>query len=1022
MQEFVHLHVHTDYSFQDGVTKVSNLVKRAASFNMPALALTDHGYLHGAIDFYQECSAAGIKPIIGVEAYVCPGSIRDKTEENDQFYHVTLIARNKTGYKNLVKMMTIAATDGFYYKPRIDKTLMEEYKEGLICLSGCMEGEIHTHLYDNPKKERTIDLGKAKDKIDEYRSIFGEFFFMEFMDHGIQSQRVQMLNSMRICKEMGLQVVATNDAHYATPEEWDMRDIVLADRTGSCLHDPNRTLKDNEHQYYLKSPAEMDAIWSKYGSKFIGNTLKIAEMVEVYDPGLKDGYRLPRYSNKDSKEEFKKLVVDGFKRRYPGRGKGTTEYERLVHEVKVIEQLGFRDYFLILQDMINHAESKGIPIGPGRGSAAGSMISYCLGITTLCPIENNLLFERFLNAGRKSMPDIDVDVCKEKRGQLIQYISERYGAESVAQIVTFGRMKGKGTIRAIGKVLEIDGENIEYLSSIMPPDAQEFTITLNQIINEDPEVPKELINKFKEFMSRSDKNKQYIDACVRLEGTYRTSGVHAAGIVIGPEPLKNIIPLRQSKDGGTVTQFSMEEVEALGLLKFDLLGLDTLSMVTQCLEMINSNQELKDQGPLKDVNCKTFRDLIPYLGKMDDKKVFEKTFSRGNTIGIFQCDSSGIRELLARMKASSFNDISAAIALYRPGPLDSGITESFIRRRNRKEKETVWVESARPYMADTHGLPIYQEQIMFISRELCGFSLEEADDLRKVIGKKKKEEIQKFREKFVKAAVSHSKIAESLGNEIYDDIEKFGRYGFNRSHSAAYAVICYATAWLKTYYPAHFMASLLQKFVATEIEKANDSRVVKKKDDEKMLIYLWETQSMGIVVTAPDIATSHYDFKVINNNLISFGLGAIKGIGPKLKNFCEIRAKNDGFRNFAHFVAMAISAGLTSRTVIDLDKAGCLSFNVSSEEKTKQFEGYVRSCRCVKARGTIKPDCKNCNGSGLGKTKRTIFDDIRSFSGSTQEEFDKFINELVPESQESTPKCVPLDSPNVYIISRYVKK
>jgi DNA polymerase-3 subunit alpha len=644
-----------------------------------------------------------------------------------------------------------------------------------------------------------------------------------------------------------------------------------------------------------------------------------------------------------------------------------------------------------------------------------SATAYAMGITDVSP--NGLMTIVY----GKSMPDIDVDVCKEKRGQLIQYISDKYGQDSVAQIITFGRMKGKGTIRAIGRVLDVPDDDVEYLSSIMPPDAQEFTISLTQIIEEDDEVPKDLVNKFKQFMSKSEKNKEYIEACVRLEGTYRTSGVHAAGIVIGPEPLRNIIPLRQSKDGGTVTQFSMEEVEALGLLKFDLLGLDTLSMVTQCLSLINGNEKLKDEGPLKGTEFKTFRDLLPLLGKMDDKKVYEETFSKGSTLGIFQCDSSGIRELLARMKAFSFNDISAAIALYRPGPLDSGITESFIQRRNKNEKETVWVESARKYMSDTHGLPIYQEQIMFISRELCGFSLQEADDLRKIIGKKRKEEIQKFREKFVKAAVEHSKITELLGNEIYNDIEKFGKYGFNRSHSAAYAAICYVTAWLKTYYPAQFMASLLQKFVATEVEKANDSKVVKKKDDEKILIYFWETQRLGINILAPDITTSNYSFEVIDNNTLKFGLGCIKGVGPKLKTLLEARQRNNGFKNFVHFIAMAIDCGLTSRTIIDLDKAQCLTFPVSKEDKERVFEGYYRPCRCVKARGTVKPDCKNCSGSGLGKTKRTIFDDIRTFTGKTQQEFDEFIEDINPPITADTSTYKILNSPDVYVIDKYVK-
>lgn len=1369
MKDFVHLHVHSDYSFQDGVTKVSDLIAKAKQSNQSALALTDHGYLHGVIDFYQEANAAGIKPIIGVEAYLVQSNAYEKDWSQGDHNHITILAKNKQGYHNLLKLITIASTDCFHYKPTIDKALLKQYAEGLICLSGCLQGEINTHLYDSESKGYKVNIETARAKILEYQDIFKDDFYIELMYHGIKAQKQQVENCFKLINDMNLKAVITNDAHYANKKDGVLRDVVMADKTGHCLHDPARTLRDTENEFYLKTREELEIIWSGK-EQYLDTTLEINDKIERFDPGLNDAYRLPKLKlSIDCTQYFKDKAIDGFKKLYPNKDNQSPEYQRLVHECKVIQQLGFIDYFLILNDLVEYAEKNSIPIGPGRGSAAGSIVSYCLNITCLDPIKYGLLFERFLNSGRKSLPDIDIDVCKEKRPQLIQYVKDKYGEDSVAQIITFGRMKGKGSLRNLGKVMSIPEEKIEELSKAMPPDAQEFTISLKQIANHDKDAPERAVQAIDNFIEESDTNKEFIKVCTELEGNYRSSGVHAAGIVIGPEPLKNIIPLAKAKDGGVVTQYSMEEIEALKLVKFDLLGLDTLTMVNNCIELIHKCSK----GPIVENNIKTFRELVHYLGNFDDPNVYKKVFSKGNTLGIFQSDSSGIRSIYSCISCNNFEDISAVISLYRPGPLDSGITDSFIKRRNKLEKEDIWHECIREYVTHTHGLPIYQEQIMFISQALCGFSLTEADDLRKVIGKKKKDDIAKFRAKFVPAAVKHRNISEALANSIYDDLEKFGRYGFNKcllgttkvktrrgeqaikditntdqvltveestgkivwsnvvntfnqgpknvvratfddgtivectmdhkfltilgqqtlekikrldlpvwgarektsrnvqsfqnlfntsrskkessiyqrtkqltlcqqgtakikrrklskmastenrcyrkgckiiksqsfkvrkyektesksgifksfqksiksssqdnfcssrnysfeeqkaermerkqprslsknnkeddwffqkiktrnifrtnpnkfriqkkyqtlvwknskicglhtrrqqdsyrdrwsasfftnlrrrisikntsqrqiirsrsnkawlesnknrykaiqqqrntkirypsiigsnneseswimaerrlvsitelgsfetydievdhkdhnfilsnglctsnSHSAAYSVICYVTGWLKTYYPAEFLSSILNKFTAVKIDKNETTKTIKKKDDESFMIYIWEAITSGLKIDSPSITKSYPDFRP-NNNVISFGLSAIKGIGTVINDLIELRDKEGGFKNFPHFISCCVRTKVNTKIVQELFDTGCIDLPISSEEFQKYIKGYHKTCRCMKKTNKVNPECKLCHGNGLSKTLRTIFDDTKDFltRERTIEEYDAF--------------------------------
>lgn len=965
------------------------MTARAQEMGMHSLALTDHGYGHGLLEFYRSCNKDGIKPILGCEIYFTPKGRLVRTEDNRRSNHLILLARNAVGYRNLISILSKAATEGFYYKPRADYELIEEHREGLICLTACLAGPVAVHMYDSGRGNAVTDLSKAKSVLGQLKDIFADNLFLEIQYHGMKPRQGQQLdpqsqlikNAFPLSKACEVPLIVTNDAHYVVPKQWKLRDLMMADACGQTQNDPLREIKDDEHQYYLKTVDEMWSLFGAYDPSILLNTVEVSNRVEHFDPGLEVGHRLPSFEG-SSAESFARTVREGFKKKYPKATRNSPETKRLEHELKTIETLGFRDYFLIVEDFIGYAEGRSIPIGPGRGSAAGSIIAYCMDITTLDPIAHDLLFERFLNPSRVSLPDIDVDVCKERRGEIINYLSDKYGKDSVAQIITFNKLKGRGSVRTVGRVLDIDQDTQNELTSVLPRDAGEFSVSLKEVVEGADNAPKQAVQKLRTFSAQSENARDYIQAAVDLEGTYKSSGIHAAAVVIGPEPLDRILPLKLAKGGAASTQFSMDDVEDLGLLKMDLLGLDTLTVVSNALSMIMNRDP---DGPLqgkKDVL--TLRDLQRVYPDLEDKKVYDTIFKDGRTMGVFQCDSAGLRELLARMGCSSFSDISAALALYRPGPLDSGMVDSFVKRRRGKEKETLWHEELKPYLENTHGLPIYQEQIMFASQILCGFDMAEADNLRKVIGKKKREAIAEFRDKFVLSAEKTGKITKERANQIYDDIELFGRYAFNLAHSASYAIITYYTGWLKTYYPEYFIAAILNKFCATEIASVGTTKQSKKNDDEQFVTYLMEAQSMGIAVLPPDIATSYPDFRPCAPKTVSFGLSSLKSVGTNIQKLIEWRDKHGEFTNLPQFVKACVTLGINKRVAIKFVDAGCINFGIAKAELYRVLEGYQRPKR---------------NGEGLTKASKSIFDDVRDLIKKRDTESKKFKEKMTDEER-----------------------
>jgi DNA polymerase-3 subunit alpha len=1013
IKEFTHLHVHSDYSFQDGISNIDRLVAYAAKLGMKNLALTDHGYIHGIVAFWKACKKHNIKPILGCEVYITPFSIDLKDSEHKKRHHLILHAQNRIGFDNLVKLISKAATDGFYYKPRVDKELLNQYSEGIMATSACVTGEINSHLHSSWGS--TIDYDKAKRIAGEYAEIFKDRFFLEVQHHRIKGdpghpnpQEEIIKGALKLKKELNLPVVITNDAHYITADQANLRDLMLADMERKAQDDPTRKIKDEEGEWYIKSPEQM---WEKWGSHLpegLTNTTVMADMVESYEIGLNSGYHLPKFGKDENAETiWKQLLIEGFDRKYPGKRPGdhkdnskngpqgmekdrnvkqshvcndeqhNEHWDRFQHEVGVIERLGFRDYFLIVNDFLHHARSNRIPTGPGRGSAAGSMVSYCLGITQLCPMDHNLLFERFLNESRVSLPDIDIDICKERRGEIIRYLGKRYGNDSVAQIGTFGRAKGKGIIRLLGKVCGIAFEDWDALSKSLPKDAGDFSATLADVFDPLSEVPVHIKSKFNGFANRGKKEHDYLKACLGLEGVHKSSGVHAAGVIIAPGPITNYIPIMQANDGGLVTQWDMNEAEDLGLLKMDLLGLDTLTVVDSCIKTIKSS---KLKGPLD--SHKDVWDIITLaeaINDVEDSNVYNTVFKNGKTLGVFQCDSAGIRQLFIRMRCKNFNDIAAAISLYRPGPLDNGTTESYIRRSQGIEKISTWHEKVNLYFETTYGLAIYQEQIMQASQSLCGYSMNEADKLRKVIGKKKKDAIAELRKDFVDRAMEHSNIDLKKAEAIYDDIEAFGRYGFNKSHAVAYGTITYYTGWLKCYYPTAFMTAILNKFVAIEVDRGSSTRVSKRKNDDKtrkLDWYIKECANLNITVQSPNINMSQYEFTT-NDRTIYFGIGALKSIGPRVRDIIQIRNSKESkkFSSFGELCHQILELGLTktvTKQIVESGAADC--FSKSRESLLEIVIGYPRDCRCVTSK---REDCKVCKGTKKTKATPGILDDIR---------------------------------------------
>jgi DNA polymerase-3 subunit alpha len=841
---FVHLHNHSTYSLLDGAQRLDEMCRRAVEDGQPAIAVTDHGNLFGVQEFGKKAAAAGIQPIVGVEAYVAPGSRFEKRPRQGMgkpYHHLILLAQNYAGYKNLIKLASAGYLEGFYYRPRIDKEILARHSEGLICLSACLAGEIPTLL-------RQDDYATALESASWYRDLFGpERFWIELQDHGIPEQRPVNEGAARIAREIGVGVVATNDCHYLLPEDHFSHEVLVCIQTGKTVN--NRGSMTYTPQHYLKTGGEMAELFS-WIPESVENTLAIADLCSfafekqpnhLPDFPVPDGYDIDGY--------FEKVVRDGFEQRMPawrreadaGRlGHTLDEYRRrLERETRVIREMGFAGYFLIVWDFIRYARENDIPVGPGRGSAAGSLVAYSLRITDIDPMQYDLLFERFLNPERVSMPDIDIDFCFRKREQVIEYVTGKYGRPNVAQIITFGSMAARAVIRDVGRGLEIPYAEVDRIAKLVPAQPG-VEVTIQDALKTVPAL--------KKAYDSDEQVRQMLDVGMRLEGLSRHASTHAAGVVIAPEPIVEFAPLyRGTKEGDEITtQWAKDEIEEIGLLKMDFLGLKTLTLIDDALASVEAGT-----GTRPDI------DHLP----LDDPAVYD-LFQHARTDGIFQFESSGMKDILHRLKPEKFEDLVALNALYRPGPIGGGLIDDFIQRRHGKIKVEYPHPLTEEILRETYGVIVYQEQVMQIASRMAGYSLGEADILRRAMGKKKKEVMEAERKRFVEGAVKLDIGAADAG-KVFDLMAYFAGYGFNKSHSAAYALVAYQTAWLRTHYPREFMAALLTT------EKANTEKLVK---------YINACREMGIPILPPDVNASGLDFTVEADG-IRFGLSAIKGVG-----------------------------------------------------------------------------------------------------------------------------------------------
>ncbi|HHT9138334.1 MAG TPA: DNA polymerase III subunit alpha [Candidatus Wunengus sp. YC60] len=872
---FVHLHVHSEYSLLDGACKISDLVDKAVQLKMPALALTDHGNMFGAVEFYEAAKSRGIKPLLGYEAYVAQGSRLDKESKNgkEALGHITLLAENNEGYRNLLKLTTSAYLEGFYYKPRIDKALLKTLSRGIICLSGCMTSEINRYLINNRVEEAT---NVAK----EYRDIFGtDHFFLEVQNNKLEQQANLVLGAAEIGRKLGIPLVATNDIHYMNMDDALAHDALLCINTGKHLSDVQR-LRFGTNEFYFKNPQEMHAIFQNL-PEAIENTVKIANRCNVEMTFGK--LHLPKFTTPQGMTNIaylKKLCDEGAIQKYGSITQNIRE--RLDYELKVIESTGFVDYFLIVWDFIHFAIEQRIP-ATGRGSGAGSLVAYVLSITNIDPLENDLLFERFLNAERISMPDLDIDFCAEGREKVIQYVRKKYGGDSnVAQIITFGTMKAKAVIRDVGRVMNIPLSEVDKVAKLIP---NTLNITLKQALEQEPAL-KALYDNEKHIHELFDISK-------KLEGLCRHASVHAAGIVISDEPLTEYVPLAKSGDVVTTQFYDEILVDKIGLLKADFLGVRKLTVIDKALKLIRET---------------TGTDIDLTKIPMDDKKTYE-LLSRGDVKGVFQVETSrGFKELLKKLKPDRFADILPLVALYRPGPLQSGMVDSFINRKHGREEVTYPHPSLEPLLKETYGVILYQEQVMRIANRLAGFSLNQADNLRKAMGKKKPEIMAKFKDQFVNGAVANG-IPKETAQNIFELMEYFAGYGFNKSHSAAYAVITYQTAYLKTNYPVQYMVAQMS------CEKENTDKIVE---------YIEDCRHMGIEVIPPNINESYNDFTIADGNRIWFGLGAIKNVGDKaIESILHARNNGGQFTSILD-VCKRVDMRVVNKQVIEsMIKSGC---------------------------------------------------------------------------------------------------
>ncbi len=842
MSQFVHLHLHTDYSMLDGACDVEKLVQRVKELGMPAVAMTDHGNIFGAVHFVNAAKAAGIKPIVGCELYVCKKddhNIERTPPEGDTYNHLLVLAENEEGYRNLTKITSEASLRGFYYKPRVSKKFLAEHSKGLIGLSGCLKGEVAERLMeDNYEAARTAAA--------TYSDIFGKnSFFLEIQDQGLEQEHRIHSNLFRLEKELGLPMVATNDSHYLCEDDAHAQDVMLCIQTGKSIQDTNR-MKFQGTEFFVKSHDEMYRVF-KDAPDVLSRTLAIAErcsmrLEKVSNPfphfDVPAGFTLDSYFEHVTREGFARRLETLRPLQAQGRLKHSlAEYEqRLARELGIIQQMKFSGYFLIVWDFIRYARERDIPVGPGRGSAAGSLVSYSLGITDLDPLQHELIFERFLNPERVSLPDIDIDFCMNRRGEVINYVTGKYGRENVAQIITFGTMAAKAAIKDVGRAMGVLYSEVDRIAKMVPTT---LNITLEEAIKESPAL--------QQVYDSDSQIHELLDTAKKLEGMVRNAGVHAAGVVISPRPLIELVPLHKTKNDEIVTAFDMVAIEKLGLLKMDFLGLTTLTILDDSLKLIaqTRGERIVLEGIL-----------------LDDHETYEKVFHKGLTSGVFQFESRGMRDVLRRYQPNSIEDLTALNALYRPGPIQGGMIDDFIDRKHGRKRIEYELPELQEILQETLGVIVYQEQVMQIANRLAGYSLGEADLLRRAMGKKKPEEMAQQRERFIEGAVQRGYPPKKV-EKIFDLMAQFAGYGFNKSHSAAYALLAYHTAYLKTRYPVEFMAALL-----TSVTGSTDD-VVK---------YINECREMGIAVEAPDINVSDANFTP-HGSAIRFGLAAVKNVG-----------------------------------------------------------------------------------------------------------------------------------------------
>ena len=907
MADFVHLHVHSEYSLLDGMSRIKDLPVRAKELGMKAIALTDHGVMYGAVDFYKECKKNDIKPIIGCEVYVAPRSRFEKEAGRDSGYnHLILLAKNKEGYQNLSKLVSLSFVEGFYYKPRIDLEILEKYSEGLICLSACLAGSLSQALIQD-------DMQKAEEIALWHKRVFKDDYYIEIQHNGLRQQIMINQKLIQLARKLDIPLVATNDAHYLKKEDSYFHEVLLCIQTGKRMSDEDR-MRFETQEFYIKSPEEMADYFSEFPDA-IENTVKIAEKCNYdFEFGVT---KLPNY---DVPEEyathldyFKDLCYKGIKKRY-GENPAEEVMSRLEYEISVIDKMGYVDYFLIVWDYINYAKSVGIPVGPGRGSGAGSIAAYAIGITDIDPLKYGLLFERFLNPERVSMPDFDVDFCYERRGEVIEYVERKYGKDHVSQIITFVTMAARMVIRDVGRVLDYPYSETDKLAKMIP---MEVHITIPKALEQNRE--------FKELYESNPSVKQLIDIAIKLEGLPRQASTHACGIVITKDPVDTYVPLYVN-DGNISTQYTMNLLEELGLLKMDFLGLRTLTVISDTEKLVKQNRGID----------------VEYDKEMNDPKVY-KLWANGESIGIFQFESQGMTNFMKELKPDCLEDIIAGVSLYRPGPMDQ--IPRYIKGKQNPGHNVYTHPALEPILNVTYGCMVYQEQVMQIVRELAGYSLGRADLVRRAMGKKKLDVMAKEREYFINGQVDENGnvlvpgcvrngIDKESANKIFDEMAEFAKYAFNKSHAAAYSVVSYRTAYLKTYYPAEFMAATLNSFLGNL---------------DKVPVYIYECKRLNIEILKPDINKSFTKFTV-QDNKIRFGLGSIKNVGVSaIETVIAERIKNGEFKSFTDFCERIQSGTVNKKCIECLIKAGC--FDSMSQTRATLLASFEKIMDTINNQG-----------------------------------------------------------------------